>query len=166
MTSRIRLHIAAACLTASLLVVPAMASAQLTPERTGLSAAAAGSGLSGGCSTAGCIADIVGRIINIVIGFLGIVLLCLFLYAGFLWMTAQGEEKQVIKAKQLLVNAVVGYFIIGTAYALTSFVLSNLATVTSGTSGTTTGGAVTSCTSLADCGSGEICSVGECVPFR
>lgn len=136
MTSRIRSHLAAACLSMSLLIVPAAAFAQLTPGGTGLEAAAQGSGLSGGCSSAGCIADVVGRIINIVIGFLGIVLLCLFLYAGFLWMTAQGDEKQVKKAKDLIVNAVVGYFIIGTAYALTSFVLSNLATVTSGTEAT------------------------------
>ena len=123
----------ATCLTAGLLAVPAIAFAQLGPGNTGLDAAAAGSGLTGGCSSAGCVADIIGRIINVVIGFLGIVLLCLFLYAGFLWMTAQGDEKQVAKAKQILLQAVVGYFIIGTAYALTSFVLSNLASVTTAT---------------------------------
>ncbi len=132
MSPRIRSSLAAALLSASLLV-PSVAMAQLDPGSTGLTAAAEGSGLTGGCSSSGCIADVIGRIINIVIGFLGIVLLCLFLYAGFLWMTAQGDEKQVAKAKQLILNAVVGYFIIGTAYALTSFVLSNLASVTSET---------------------------------
>lgn len=131
MSPRIRSRLVATCLTVSLLAVPAVAMAQLNPGNTGLSAAAAGSGLSGGCSSAGCIADVVGRIINVVLGFLGIVLLVLFLYAGFLWMTAQGEEKQVTKAKQILLQAVVGYFIIGTAYALTTFVLTNLAAVTS-----------------------------------
>jgi hypothetical protein len=122
--------VVATCLTVSLLAVPAVAFAQLSTGNTGLDAAAQGSGLTGGCSSAGCIADVVGRIINVVIGFLGIVLLCLFLYAGFLWMTAQGDEKQVSKAKQILLQAVVGYFIIGTAYALTAFVLNNLAAVT------------------------------------
>jgi len=136
MSPRIRSRLIATCLTAGLLAVPAVALAQLNPGNTGLDAAAAGSGLTGGCSSAGCVADIVGRIINVVIGFLGIVLLCLFLYAGFLWMTAQGDEKQVAKAKQILLQAVVGYFIIGTAYALTSFVLSNLASVTSNTAET------------------------------
>lgn len=114
----------------SLLVMPAMASAQLTPGSTGLESAAKGSGLAGGCSSAGCLADVIGRTINIVLGFLGIVLLCLFLYAGFLWMTAGGDEGKVKTAKQLLVNAVIGYFIIGAAYALTNFVLTSLATVT------------------------------------
>jgi len=131
MSPRIRSRLIATCLTAGLLAVPVVAFAQLSAGNTGLSAAAAGSGLTGGCSSAGCIADVVGRIINVVIGFLGIVLLCLFLYAGFLWMTAQGDEKQVGKAKQILLQAVVGYFIIGMAYALTSFVLNNLAAVTS-----------------------------------
>jgi amino acid transporter len=115
----------------SLLVVPAMASAQLTPEKTGLKDAAVGSGLEGGCSSAGCLSDVIGRAIGIVLGFLGIVLLCLFLYAGFLWMTAGGDETKVKTAKQLLVNAVIGYFIIGAAYALTNFVLESLVQVTS-----------------------------------
>ncbi len=115
----------------SLLVMPAMASAQLTPEKTGLKAAAAGSGLDSGCSEAGCISDVIGRAISIVLGFLGIVLLCLFLYAGFLWMTAGGDETKVKTAMQLLVNAVIGYFIIGAAYALTNFVLTSLVQVTS-----------------------------------
>lgn len=136
MSHRFRSHLVTACLTAGLLAVPAVAMAQLTPGNTGLEAAAAGSGLTGGCSSAGCLADVIGRVINVVLGFLGIVLLALFLYAGFLWMTAQGEEKQVIKAKQLLLQAVVGYFIIGTAYALTSFVLSQLAFVSTGVEAT------------------------------
>ena len=127
----LRSRIASFCLMTSLLVVPAMASAQLTPEKTGLKAAAAESGLDSGCSGADCLADVIGRAINIVLGFLGIVLLCLFLYAGFLWMTAGGDETKVKTAKQLLVNAVIGYFIIGAAYALTNFVLTSLATVTS-----------------------------------
>ncbi len=166
MTSRIRSSIVAAACLISFWLIPAAAFAQLTPGGTGLEAAAQGSGLSGGCSTAGCIADVVGRIINVVIGFLGIVLLCLFLYAGFLWMTAQGDEKQVKKAKDLIVNAVVGYFIIGTAYALTSFVLSNLAQVTAGggTTGSSTAGAsCTSATFRTDCSGSEVCVGGVCV---
>jgi hypothetical protein len=115
----------------SLLTVPALTSAALTPASTGLQAAAKGSGLEGGCSGAGCIAEVIGRAINIVLGFLGIVLLCLFLYAGFLWMTAGGDEEKVKTAKKFLTNAVIGYFIIGAAYALTGFVLDSLARVTS-----------------------------------
>jgi predicted permease len=126
-----RSRIAFFCLMTSLLVVPAAASAQLTPGNTGLQAAAQGSGLTGGCNSANCIAEVIGRAINIVLGFLGIVLLCLFLYAGFLWMTAGGDEGKVKTARQLITNAIIGYFIIGAAYALTGFVLDSLVRVTS-----------------------------------
>lgn len=128
--NRLRSYIASILLVISLLLTPTLTFAQITPGSSGLDAAAAGSGLDSGCSDAGCINVVIGRVINIVIGFLGIVLLVLFLYAGFLWMTAGGDEENVKKAKQLLLNAVIGYFIIGGAYALTSFVLSNLAAVT------------------------------------
>jgi hypothetical protein len=127
---RFRSYIASLFLVTSFLVTPVLAFAQITPGNSGLQAAAKGSGLDSGCSSAGCINDVIGRVINVVIGFLGIVLLCLFLYAGFVWMTAGGDEENVKKAKQLILNAVIGYLIIGGAYALTSFVLSNLAAVT------------------------------------
>lgn len=73
---------------------------------------------------------IVGRIVNVVLGFLGIVLLFYFIYGGFRWMTAGGEEKQVEEAKKMIRNAVIGLVIIMASYALSSFVLSNLAAVT------------------------------------
>lgn len=128
--NRLRTYISSLLLVASLLITPTLVFAEITAESSGLAAAGAGSGLDTGCSDAGCINVVIGRVINVVIGFLGIVLLCLFLYAGFVWMTAGGDEENVKKAKQLILNAVIGYFIIGGAYALTSFVLSNLAAVT------------------------------------
>lgn len=73
---------------------------------------------------------IVGRIINIVLGFLGIVLLFYFLYGGFKWMTAGGDEDGVKEAKTMIRNAVIGLVIIMAAYALTNFVLTQLARVT------------------------------------
>ena len=43
--------------------------------------------------------DIIGGIINIFLGFLGVIFLCLSLYAGYLYMTAGGEEENIEKAK-------------------------------------------------------------------
>jgi hypothetical protein len=48
------------------------------------------------------------------------------IYAGILWMTAQGNEQQVTKAKQLMFNAAIGMIIIFAAYALTTFIGSQL----------------------------------------
>lgn len=73
---------------------------------------------------------IVGNIINVMLGFLGIVLLGYLLYAGFLWMTAGGDEENVKKAKSMIKNAIIGLVIIVAAFAISSFVLQALVTAT------------------------------------
>lgn len=65
---------------------------------------------------------IIGNIINIVFGFLGVLLLCYFLYAGFLWMTAPGPE-QVDKAKGFIKNAIIGLVIMVSSFAVSRFIL-------------------------------------------
>jgi amino acid transporter len=74
---------------------------------------------------------IVGNIINIALGFLGILLLAYLLYAGFLWMTAGGDEGQVKKAKETIQRAIIGLVIIAAAFAISNFVLQALVTVSS-----------------------------------
>ena len=76
----------------------------------------------------GNLTAIVGSLINIILGVLGIVLLVLIIYAGFLWMTAGGNTDQVGKAKQIMVNAVAGLIIVTVSYALSNFVISALST--------------------------------------
>lgn len=74
--------------------------------------------------------QIVGKGINIILGFLGVLLLLYFLYAGFLWMTSGGDSTQADKAKQYIKNAIIGLVIIVTSFALSTFVLNQLAAVT------------------------------------
>lgn len=66
------------------------------------------------------------RIINIGLGVIGIVLVALILYAGFIWMTSAGEPDKVGKAKKILINAVIGLVIILSAWAITRFVIERL----------------------------------------
>jgi hypothetical protein len=66
---------------------------------------------------------ITANLINIILGFLGILSLLLILFGGFKWMTAAGNDDQVASAKKLLVAAVIGLVIILSAYALAAFVL-------------------------------------------
>jgi len=61
-------------------------------------------------------------IISLILSFLGIIFLVITVYAGFLWMTAQGNDTQIKKAKDLLMNAIVGLVIITAAYSLTAFI--------------------------------------------
>ena len=73
---------------------------------------------------------VIARIIRVALGLLGIVALGLILYAGFLWMTAGGNEEQVASAKKFLLNTVIGLAIILSAYAIVSFVISKLTDAT------------------------------------
>jgi hypothetical protein len=66
---------------------------------------------------------IIGKIINYALTFVGVIFLVLTIYAGFLWMTAGGNEETVKKAKKWLVNSVVGLAIVLAAYSITNFIL-------------------------------------------
>lgn len=87
---------------------------------------------SSGVSTGGSVDlyQIIGNVINIVLGFLGVLLLLYILYAGFLWMTAGGNEDNIEKAKGYIKNAIIGLVIIILAFAISNFVLSKLLTAT------------------------------------
>jgi hypothetical protein len=70
--------------------------------------------------------SIIGGIINVVLGFLGIILLVYILYAGFLWMTAGGDTDKVKTAKDMIKNAIIGLIIIVAAFAISTFVLESI----------------------------------------
>lgn len=71
----------------------------------------------------------VGNYISIVLGFVGVIFLVFILYYGFLWMTAGGSTEKTKKAKDGIVNLVIGLLLIFSAYAITSFVLKLLTNV-------------------------------------
>lgn len=66
--------------------------------------------------------DKVGGIVGLILSFLGVIFLALTVFAGFLWMTAQGNSAKVDRAKDLLINAVIGLIIIVAAYSITLFI--------------------------------------------
>jgi hypothetical protein len=80
------------------------------------------SGLNAGAS----VSETVSLIITIVLGLLGILFLVLMVYAGFLWMTAQGDEEKVAKATKMITAAVIGLIIIIAAYSITYFIFNSL----------------------------------------
>jgi len=69
---------------------------------------------------------IIGKIVRIVLYLLGILFVLLIIYGGIKWMTSAGNEEQIKKAKGLLVNAVIGLVIVVLAYAIASFVVTQL----------------------------------------
>jgi amino acid transporter len=71
-------------------------------------------------------------IIRSALGLVGMIFMVLSLYAGFLWMTAGGEEEKVTKATGIIKMAVIGLIIILAAYSLTNFVVYRLLRSTTG----------------------------------
>ncbi len=73
---------------------------------------------------------VVATVIKAVLALVGTVFLVLTIYAGILWMTAQGEEEKVTKAKDIIKASIIGLVIIMSAYAITYFVTSRLTAAT------------------------------------
>ncbi len=72
----------------------------------------------------GDIIGVVGTIIDLVLGYLGLVFLVLTIYGGLIWMTAGGNPENVKKAKSLITNAVIGLLIIFASYGIAHLVFS------------------------------------------
>ena len=72
----------------------------------------------------------IGKIVGLVIGFLGVLLVLYMIWAGFIWMTAAGDDAKVKKAKTMMQQSIIGIVIVFAAYAITAFVMSNLVEVT------------------------------------
>ena len=86
----------------------------------------------GGENEEGKLAILIGKIINAFLGLLGVILVILIIYAGYLWMTAQGNSTQVDKAKTMISQAVIGMVIIMASYAIARFVLKAIINQTTG----------------------------------
>ncbi|MCE9586621.1 Ig-like domain-containing protein [Candidatus Uhrbacteria bacterium] len=95
------------------------------PDTAGLEAVGSAAGIAGSSD----LLTIIGRIINVALGFVGILLLGLLLYAGYLWMTSGGEAAKVDQAKSYIRNAIIGLVIITSSFAIVSFILGQLAGV-------------------------------------
>ena len=80
----------------------------------------------------GDIRQTAARIINVSLSFLGIIAVCIVLLGGFKYMIAGGNEDKTSEARKLIVSGIIGLAIILSAWAITSFVISNLVTATSG----------------------------------
>lgn len=70
-------------------------------------------------------------IIRIALGFLGIISVVIILLGGFKWMTSQGNDTKIGEAKKLIYAGIVGLVIILSAYAIASFVITQISAVTS-----------------------------------
>lgn len=117
-----------------LIFSPLTASAQWGKAKGNLDTVAKPTQLSGNFETS------VSTIIKGALSLLGTIFLILMVYAGILWMTAQGNDDKVSKAKDIIQAAIIGLVVVMSAYAITSFITSKVGG-TSTDSGSGTGNA-------------------------
>jgi len=72
---------------------------------------------------------LIGKIINVIVSLLGLIAVVLIIIGGFQWMTSGGEEEKITKAKQLMINGIIGLVIIVLAYAIATFIIGKLVDV-------------------------------------
>ncbi len=119
---------------------PTFVFAEISAQSTGLTLAGTTSGLASVCTSgaSNCFVQIVGSLINTVLGLVGIILLAFLIYAGVLWMTAGGETKQVQTAKDMIKNVFIGLVLVIASVAISTFVVDQLISATGGGSSTGT----------------------------
>ncbi|MBI5022715.1 MAG: hypothetical protein HZC05_00920 [Candidatus Magasanikbacteria bacterium] len=74
---------------------------------------------------------VVARFINVFLGVLGTIFIAYVVYAGYLWMTAGGEEEKTTQAKTHIRNAIIGLVIILSAFGINLLVITYLIRATS-----------------------------------
>ena len=73
---------------------------------------------------------VIANIINIVLGFLGIIAVLFILMGGFKIMTAAGNEDKTAEGKKSVIGGVIGLAIVFMAWGIASFVVGNLLSAT------------------------------------
>lgn len=116
---------AASLALAATIALPTIASAALTENDLGLNVI--NSSISLG---SGDVRQTAAKIINVALGFLGIIAVVIVLLGGFKYMVSGGNEEKTTEAKNLIVSGIIGLAIILSAWAITSFVISRLINAT------------------------------------
>lgn len=76
--------------------------------------------------------EIAAEVINVLLGFLGIIAVVLIIWGGFKWMTAGGNDDQVSEARKIITTSFIGLIIILAAWGIASFVLGAIGTAVDG----------------------------------
>lgn len=77
------------------------------------------------------------KIINVVIGVLGVVAVAVVIYGGFLFLTAQGDPGKIKKGKDSITWGIIGLIIALLSWSIINFVLSSTMSVPAAQNSTT-----------------------------
>lgn len=65
---------------------------------------------------------IVARLINLFLGFLGIITLLMIVSGGVQWMFSMGDEEKTSRARRTMISAIIGLIIILSANSIVLFI--------------------------------------------
>lgn len=97
---------------------------QLTANTLGVGALDESLALSGGEGSD--LRQTIANIINVALGFLGIIAVIIVLVGGFKYMIAGGDESKTKEARGWIISGIIGLAIILSGWAITSFVIGQL----------------------------------------
>lgn len=103
--------------------LPAQAASSMDSVTEGLNITANAGGFD---EQAPSIFTIAGKSIDVVISLLGVLILVMIVYSGFLYVESRGDKEKAAKALKIITYTVAGAVIILTAYALANFVIGAL----------------------------------------
>lgn len=64
------------------------------------------------------VSQLIGKILNIVLGIVGLIAVLFLVWGGFQYITSAGDEEKVKSAKGTMINALIGVVVVILAYAL------------------------------------------------
>lgn len=68
--------------------------------------------------------QLIGKIINTVLGLVGSIALLMFVYGGLVWMTSAGSAEKVKKGREIIVWSAIGLAIIFASYGAVRIIIS------------------------------------------
>lgn len=87
-------------------------------------------GFDAPADSSAALAETIGEIIAALLSILGVLFMIYMVYGGYLWMIARGQEEKVDRAKAIIRGSIVGIIVVLAAYAITSFVVFQVAKAT------------------------------------
>lgn len=64
---------------------------------------------------------VIVALVNMSLGFVGLILVIIIIYAGFQWLTSQGNDEKIKIARKTLTNSAIGLLIVMAAYAIARY---------------------------------------------
>lgn len=77
---------------------------------------------SSGIAGSGSLSSLATSIISILLGLAGIIAVIFLIIGGYYWMTARGNETQVVSARKTVINALIGLVIVVLSYMIVQIV--------------------------------------------